>query len=118
MNRFSIFWHILVTVIFCITLPAVAPTHPSAKYVFTKFQVRPAGGRLAGAPWAGHDQVTARRAGALKASGCAQDEEWGRAPTLPPSRSGGHADARRPAPAGPRASLPPVAPSSRHTGTG
>jgi hypothetical protein len=36
MNRFSIFWHIAVTAVFCAVLPAVAPTHQPASFVFGK----------------------------------------------------------------------------------
>ncbi|CDH54533.1 apc amino acid permease [Lichtheimia corymbifera JMRC:FSU:9682] len=38
LNRFMIFWVLIGTVIVVITLPAMADTHPSARWVFTEFR--------------------------------------------------------------------------------
>ena len=38
LNSISAVWHIVGVVVCIIVLPAVAPTHQSAKYVFTDFE--------------------------------------------------------------------------------
>lgn len=37
MNGISVVWHVVGTFVLIILLPAVAPTHQSAEFVFTTF---------------------------------------------------------------------------------